>query len=672
MSVPAKAVFLSYASQDADAARRICSALQETGIEVWFDQSELRGGDAWDQKIRRQIRECALFIPLISEATRRRGEGYFRLEWKLATDRSHLMASDQPFLFPVVIDDTTDRDARVPDAFTDVQWTRLPAGAPTPDFTARVRKLLDGDDPPHSSSASGAPSVRAPSPARRSTGDKLVPALVALAVLLAVGGFYLWAARSPGKDTNSATAASADNAFSPPPHSIAVLAFTNMSGSKDDEYFSDGLAEELLDRLVRIETLQVAARASSFSFKDKSEDIGTIARTLNVATVLDGSVRRSGERVRVTTKLINARSGYHMWSETYDRSFSDIFELQSNIASAVAGALRVTLLGERDVGGTRNPQAFDAYLRGRAAKIYESQAANHAGLEAYNEAIRLDPGYALAHAGRATALVMDANTWVTDEKEWTQLNAQARAAAEKAVALAPDSAGAAGALAMVLAATTLDIVATDRVMRRALMLEPGNADVLLNYGRFAVALGHADALDDVNRLVALSPVDSTAHVTRGIVLYHLRRYAEARESLMRGVALNDSIISRFWLAALDLVMGNTAAAIESCKPYAASPGYCQPVLAIAYRKVGRKNDAVEMLKQVKAGNEDNAPYLQASIHAQWGDIERALDLLELSRRLEEPYLGDIRVDPLLDPLRNQPRFAAIVSSLHWPDATVKH
>ena len=127
---PAGAVFVSYASQDASAAKRIASALREAGVEVWFDQSELRGGDAWDASIRRQIKNCALFMPVISKNTHARGEGYFRLEWKLAVDRSHLMASDVPFLLPVVVDDTPDQEDRVPDRFREVQWTRLPGGEP--------------------------------------------------------------------------------------------------------------------------------------------------------------------------------------------------------------------------------------------------------------------------------------------------------------------------------------------------------------------------------------------------------------------------------------------------------------------------------------------------------------------------------------------------------------
>src|SRR6185295_17002633 len=146
MTKSSRAVFLSYASQDAEAARRICDALRALGLDVWFDQSALRGGDAWDASIRRQIKECALFVPVISANTQVREEGYFRLEWKLAVDRSHLMADDKAFLLPVVIDATIDASARVPEKFREVQWTRLPEGEAATAFAERVRRLFSGGD----------------------------------------------------------------------------------------------------------------------------------------------------------------------------------------------------------------------------------------------------------------------------------------------------------------------------------------------------------------------------------------------------------------------------------------------------------------------------------------------------------------------------------------------
>jgi len=191
MSDPGKAVFLSYASQDAEAARLICEALRAAGVEVWFDQSELVGGDAWDQKIRRQIKDCALLIPIISAATQARTEGYFRLEWRLADQRTHLMAKGRPFLLPVVIDDTRDSEAHVPDSFTEVQWTRLPGGESSATFAARVKKLLAGGtvagvaDPGLSAKAMATAEPASPRPATAKPSPRwLAPVIAGVVVAL--------------------------------------------------------------------------------------------------------------------------------------------------------------------------------------------------------------------------------------------------------------------------------------------------------------------------------------------------------------------------------------------------------------------------------------------------------------------------------------------------------
>ena len=182
MSGQRNAVFLSYASQDAEAAQRICEALRGGGIEVWFDQSELRGGEAWDQSIRKQIKTCALFIPVISHTTHDRREGYFRLEWKLAVDRCHLMDADMAFLMPVVIDDTRDDDERVPERFREVQWTRLPGGATPAAFVERVQRLLSGE---LSQEATGIAPAAARVPAAPASRKPVLPLWRSKAALLA-------------------------------------------------------------------------------------------------------------------------------------------------------------------------------------------------------------------------------------------------------------------------------------------------------------------------------------------------------------------------------------------------------------------------------------------------------------------------------------------------------
>src|SRR4029077_6317389 len=221
-------------------------------------------------------------------------------------------------------------------------------------------------------------------------------AAVAVVVLAALGYILankLWIPKHATSETD-ASAGAPPTAFAPPLHSIAVLPFVNLSGDKEQEYFSDGLTEELLNSRAQINELQVAARTSAFSFKGKDTDIGTIARKLNVGAVLEGSVRRSANTIRITAQLINAVTGFHLWSKTYDRDLGDVLKLQTEIATAVASALKVALLsdvaGKVELGGTRNPAAFDAYLRG--AKVYSAYRDSKdlpAAIAAYTEAIRL-------------------------------------------------------------------------------------------------------------------------------------------------------------------------------------------------------------------------------------------------------------------------------------------
>jgi TolB-like protein len=320
-------------------------------------------------------------------------------------------------------------------------------------------------------------------------------AAVAPVVLVALAYFLVnefWIAKHATSET-AARAGAAPAAFAPPPHSIAVLPFVNLSGDKEQEYFSDGLTEELLNSLAEINELQVAARTSAFSFKGKDTDIGTIARKLNVGAALEGSVRRSAHTIRITAQLINAVTDFHLWSKTYDRDLGDVLKLQTEIATAVAGALKVTLLGDVaakvELGGTRNPAAFDAYLRG--AKAYRSRHDAKdlpAAIAAYTEAIRLDPHYALAFAGRSTALsdvALDAVTEAATREAFDKAQADARQA------LAPDLAQGHLALAFV-SENNLDFTQASEAYERALALAPGHAQFLRESGEFAAYMGHFD------------------------------------------------------------------------------------------------------------------------------------------------------------------------------------
>jgi TolB-like protein len=695
-STPAGAVFLSYASQDAQAARRICDALRAAGIEVWFDQSELRGGDAWDRKIRQQIRDCALFVPIVSQNTQERLEGYFRLEWKLAVDRSHLIAIERAFLVPVVVDGTRDQEAVVPDAFRAVQWTRVPAGDTLPAFVEHVRRLLSPElfhgtttIRPPASAASGTAAVIGQSV--RPSG-RLKPALLAL-VGVAVSGALAYLVIDkiwiPKRSTTSqpmtsaapeATprARTAPAIFAPPPHSIAVLPFVNMSGDKEQDYFSDGLSEELLNSLARINELQVAARTSSFYFKGEHADLATIAHKLNVASVLEGSVRRSGHTIRITAQLNNAVTGYHLWSQTYDRDLGDVLKLQTDIANAVANALRVTLLGDVaakiEAGGTRNPAAFDAYLR--ATNAYRrfgpanlaAGGLNEEGLQsataAYTEAIHADPDYALAYAGRSLAFADFARALVTGSDVRDYFN-KAQLDAYKAIALTPDLADGHLALANFFAGS-LELTGALQEYERALALAPGDARVLREYGAFAVLIGRTEAgLAAAHRLLVLDPLNSMNHFGLGVSLTFARRYGEAIQAFRDAKALGqDDVSVNMWLGIAYYFSGDFQSARATCVRAGEVNGpWC---LAMIYDKLGRHTEAETMLAKVRTIAGDRLAEGYADIYAQWGDTARALDWLETAMRNRDPYLAYTKVNPFFDPLRKESRYQAIERALKFP------
>jgi TolB-like protein/tetratricopeptide (TPR) repeat protein len=665
------AVFLSYASQDAEAARKICEALRAGGIEVFLDQSELRGGDAWDQSIRKHIKTCALFIPIISQNTHARAEGYFRLEWKLAVDRSHLIAADQAFLLPVVIDDTLDDDERVPERFREVQWTRLPGGVTPEIFVERVRRLLSPEvsaatQPPVRAVSGAAPGLREPVRATR----RSKPVLLAIAVVIVLTALTVVVVDKFWISKHLTPAPAAPAAFAPPPHSIAVLPFVNLSGDKEQEYFSDGLTEELLNSLTEINELQVAARTSAFSFKGTNTDIGTIARKLNVGAVLEGSVRRSANTIRITAQLINAVTGFHLWSKTYDRDLGDVLKLQTEIATAVASALKVTLLGDVaakvELGGTRNPAALDAYLRG--AKAYSSRHDAKdvlTAIAAYAEAIRLDPHYALAFVGRSIALSIYAAEAATGAAVHEGFD-KAQADARQALALAPDLAQAHVALAVV-SAGTLDFTQASEAYDRALALAPGNAEVLRQSGGFAARMGHFDAgLAAARRAVVLDPLARQSHGALGQALSAARRYEEAVAVYAEVISLAPDFKSAYAQRGLAYyALGDLKSARASCET---KPDYWgnQQCLAVVYDKLGQHADAEAVLAKLKAENGDDTAYQYATIYAQWGNRAQALEWLETAWRVRDPGLIEVKTDPLLDPLRKEPRFQTIERQLKFP------
>ena len=607
---------------------------------------------------------------MISANTQSREEGYFRREWNLAVARTLDMVEDRTFLLPIVIDATSNSEARVPAKFREVQWTRLPEGANADTFAEHVRRILYGGAAPVAARASAGPTTSFPVPPSSRSKAAL---FAAIAVVCLVCGYWVINRAALSKH-GAATAPEPQSAtvkdFNPPPHSIAVLPFANMSGDKEQEYFSDGLTEEILNSLAEIRELQVAARTSAFSFKATNTDIGTIARKLNVGSVLEGSVRRSAHTIRITVQLNNAVTGFQLWSKSYDRSLGDVLKLQTEIATAVAGALKVTLLGDIatkiELGGTGNAAAFDAYLRGaKAVRSFRDTRDIPAAIAAYTEAIHLDPHYALAFAARSIAF---ANIAAEDENAAAAREGfdKAQADARQALALAPDLAQAHLASAFVFD-HTLDFMHANDEYERALALAPGSAEVLRLSGGFAVMMGHFETgIAATRRAVVLDPLASQSHALLGRALFTVRHYEEAAAAFAEASSLNAGHKSTYASRGLAFYgLGDLERARGTCE---AHPDHwmSQQCLAIVYAKLGRHADAEAVLSKLKAMG-DSAAYQVATVYAQWVIPTKALEWLEIAMRLRDPGLIDVKTDPLLDPLRSEPRFQAIQRALKFPD-----
>jgi TolB-like protein len=680
------AVFLSYASEDAPAAQRICETLRASGIEVWFDQSELRGGDVWDAAIRRQIKACALFVPIISANSHAREEGYFRLEWKLAVDRSHLMASEKAFLLPVVVDATHDADARVPDKFREVQWTRLPAGETPAAFVERILRLLSPQQ--HAAPTS------APTQARAAPVPSGVPASVhaantaagkiqspssrsrfalwlSLAVVVVAVGYFAIDKFVASKHLGEAarTSATAVQPLSParstiPEKSIAVLPFIDLSEKKDQEYFSDGLAEELIDLLAQVPDLRVSARTSSFYFKGKSEDVAVIAQKLRVAQVLEGSVRKAGNTIRVTAQLIRADNGYHLWSKTYDRDVKDIFKIQDEIASAVVDALKAQLLPAQQIVSrhrTDNTEAYTEYLLGNQFRVRDTVEDNQRALAAYQKAVALDPSYAAAYSGLA-----DAEWRIADQLTGEAAGYQrAAAAADKAIALAPDSPEGYWARGRLRNNYFFDWYGAEADYQKALALDPNYVPAQVGYAGLLATLGRSpEALTMYRRALALDPLSVVGWRELATLLIDNGQFTEGRVAVHRITEIDPSGDRTQIGAYADLFDGRTQQALTGFQT--SNAVYSLVGSAMADFTLGHAAESQRALDEVIRQRATSLAYQIAEVYAWRGENDKAFEWLERAYRQRDGGLTHLKTDRSLAKLRSDPRYQRLLRKLKLP------
>ena len=962
--VPSKrAIFLSYASEDAAAVQRIAEALRSAGIEAWLDQDELGVGDTWDAKIRSQIRSCRLFMPVISAATQTRSEGYFRREWRLAVERTLDMADHLPFLVPVVIDGTRDLEARVPDKFREVQWTRLPGGETSATFCARLNQLLADEEPAappvgsvHGSAGSGPAATRVASmaPARDqagysppeakpdqeapppvpdyellrrigrgsygevwlargvtgiyravkvvyrnhfenaepferefrglrdfaaislqakgqmallhisrndalgffyyvmeladdansgrafdpatyvplslkewrrrqgrvpasavvTTGVELASALAALhaiglvhrdikpsnAILvngqakladiglvagvseahtfigtagyvppegpgspaadvfalgcvlyelatgldreefprlppdldrwpdrtlflalnevilraceadprrryptavalhddllalqaggarrrrhmwrLAIAASVLlgltlglgawWKSHSGSPATATAAAASPTVPAAAVEKSIAVLAFVNLSDDKDNEYFSDGVSEELLNALASVPGLKVMARTSSFFFKDKNLPISEIARQLNVSFVVEGSVRKSGSEVRITAELIKASDGFRVWSSSFDRELKDIFALQDELAGLIVNQLRAPLFGltgtlpttDRSEAKTQNLAAHELYWRARFEFNKKSPDGITRSIDLYEQAVGLDPDFGLAWAQLATARSWAIYLYGADRA--TYLPAMQREAA-RAAALAPDLAETQVALSEV-ALVNWEWKAARQASDKAVALAPSDTDVLQIASFVALAEGDNEALERfARRALERDPFDVGAYLNLGLARIAAGDYAAAETIARQTIALAPNMDwGYFNLMEVCLRQNRPDEAADCVKNLNGYRQMTAPALVAQAR--GNRAAADAELKHLLDDTEisQKNPYLIAEVYGFRGEADQAFLWLDRAYAAHSELLCLLLTDNLLQNLHSDPRWQPLLDNL---------
>jgi TolB-like protein/Tfp pilus assembly protein PilF len=485
-----------------------------------------------------------------------------------------------------------------------------------------------------------------------------VLALAGMTALLA-GAWYVGrqSVSAPGADS-TANAAGISSA------SIAVLPFVNMSPDPEQEYFSDGISEELLNLLAKIPELQVAARTSSFSFKGQALEIPEIAARLNVAHVLEGSVRKSGNEVRITAQLIRADDGFHLWSETWDRSLDNIFQIQDEIASDVVEQLKVTLLGEEPTVEATDPEAYALFLQARQTGRQVTAEGYERSNALYERALEIEPEYAAAWTGLANNYTVQAgNLGVRSLDEGYRL---AREAAKRALAIDPDYAPAYATLSRIASDYDKDLAGAARHMERALELDPQNLELLRQASFLAQYLGRVEeAIAIQEYIVAHDPVNAGARTTLGFRYWDAGRTDEAIASF--GSALNLSPRQGFTHFGLEGALLQKGEPEEALRAIEQEPSEEWRLVGrvMAYHALGQAAESDAALAELLEIERETPgwAYNIAEVSAFRGEADRAFEWLHRAVQYNDPGLTGIPTDPMLANIRGDPRWLPFLESI---------
>jgi TolB-like protein/Tfp pilus assembly protein PilF len=662
-------VFISYASQDAAVAAALVEALERHGIACWIAPRDVKAGALYADAIVRAIGGAKALVLVLSESAIasphvskeiERASSKKRPIIALRIDAAPLTPALEYFL-------------------SESQWVEAQAGNMEPAYAKLIGAIPDsaqtapGIIPAVTPRTSASTGSAAHAKARRNrilVTAGLAVVAVALAWLLA---HKFWISKHVSQEKNAATASSVGSAGVPASpviseKSIAVLPFLDMSEKKDQEYFSDGLSEELIDMLTKVPELRVPARTSSFYFKGKQVTIADIAKALSVTHVLEGSVRKSGNHLRITAQLVRADNGYHLWSETYDRQLDDIFKVQDEIADAVVKALKVSLLQGQAPRATptTNTEAYTLYLQGRSFWQRHSAADNKKAADCLRHALELDRMFAPAWA--VLAVVIQDDFVIYSTSSYQKARAEAYPAAEQALKLDPRLSDAHLAMAQILHDLDFDFEGARAEINQALALDPGNsgafrvaADIALTEGR----LEEAEQL--AQRAVIRDPLAVGNYRSLGDAALLSGRFTEAEAAWRKALELNAASEGiHYRLGSMLVLRGEPTAALAEMERNPDEP-WRMAGLPLALDALGRRSEADRALAVAVEKLAVNGPYQIAVIYAHRNDVDRAFVWLDRAYQERDGALAlYVKGDPMLSNLRRDPHYKALLRKMKLP------
>ena len=664
-------VFISYASQDVAVANAVVDALERHGVECWIAPRDVVPGEFYAGAIVHAIDAAKVIVLVLSKSAA--ASQHVLREVERASSKRHPVIACRIDLAPLPADlEYFLNTSHWLDA-SDVGVERaLPKLVDAVERTmAAEAAVLPGDT---GVEVKAAARLTKPRPFSRRS-HRLNRPVFALSVLIALGLGYLaanklWFSKRTASERPVATVAPPATPVAPTvsEKSVAVLPFVDLSEKKDQEYFADGMTEEIINLLAQVPKLYIPARTSSFYFKGKSTRIPDIARELGVAHVLEGSVRKSGNRLRLTAQLIRAGNGYHVWSQTYNRDLVDVFKVQDEIANAVVQALQISLMGgplTRQRGGTQNLEAYQLYLRAGDSTNQNSMASLEEARTDLEHATKLDPTFGLAWCSLAMHYAVAAENGLIPPQEGFE---RARRLVQQALQLSPDVSDAHAILSYVKSSYDWDWPGAETEARRALVLDPTNTRAIAFSGALYMTLGRwADADRQLRLALARDPLSPWRNLNLGIELYSAGRYAEAETSFRRVLNLAPAFISGHYYLGKALLAEERAQEALTITQQEVDEGNRLNLLPIVLQAVGRKPDADEALHVLSTKFADDAAFNVAMVYAYRGDRDKALQWLDRAYRQKDLGLVEIVGEPLLKNLADDPRYKAFLRKMNLPD-----